>query len=197
MPRVVDHDARRRDIVEALLAIAARDGLHAATSRAIAAELGVATGALWHYFPNFDAVLSAAFGTVFARTNARIDEVTRGRSGLDAVRAMMREILPTGKETQDEAHLVVGFWGRVAVDPGIASHQIDYEVVWRARLDELLRQAIANGELVPGTDVQGIVDLLIVLSAGQQVSFVLGSALGAPEKQLPLVEVTFAPWLSR
>ena len=46
VPRVVDHDERRRQIAEALLAVAARDGHEAVSSRAVAKELGVATGSL-------------------------------------------------------------------------------------------------------------------------------------------------------
>ena len=178
MPRIVDHEVRRLDIVEALLTIGARDGLSAATSRAIAAELGVATGALWHYFPNFDAVLSAAFGIVFARTNKRIVKATEGRTGLVALRIMMNEILPTNKETQDEARLVVDFWGRVALDDTLAAHQLNHEIIWRAWLHDYLTQATNSGEIVPEADLEGVIDLLIVLSTGQQVAFVLAPFVG-------------------
>src|SRR5689334_14842717 len=112
LPKIVDHDQRRSEIVEAFLSVVARKGLPAATSRAIAAELGVGTGALWHYFDGFDAVTAAAYQRVFERTNIRIDGAATGLRGLAATEAVMREILPLGKETLDEAQVVVGFWGR-------------------------------------------------------------------------------------
>src|SRR3954469_19453044 len=101
LPKIVDHDQRRSEIVEAFLSVVASKGLPAATSRAIAGQLGVGTGALWHYFDGFDAVTAAAYQRVFERTNERIARATTGLSGLAALDTMMREILPLEKETLD------------------------------------------------------------------------------------------------
>jgi DNA-binding transcriptional regulator YbjK len=80
MPRVVDHDARRRDIAAALLAVAARDGHDGVNSRAVARELGVAVGSLWHYFDGFDDVIRAA-AEVTRRTEDRIRAATVACAG--------------------------------------------------------------------------------------------------------------------
>ena len=44
MPRTVDHDQRRSVILKAFVAVAAREGLHAVSLRAVAAEADELTG---------------------------------------------------------------------------------------------------------------------------------------------------------
>ncbi|GAA0484051.1 TetR family transcriptional regulator [Paractinoplanes deccanensis] len=194
MPKIVDHDQRRSDIVEAFLSVVARKGLPAATSRAIAAELGVGTGALWHYFDGFDAVTAAAYQRVFERTNERIAGASTGRRGLAALDAMMREILPLEKETLDEAQVVVGFWGRLAANDKLSAGEADVSELWGGRLRTHLHEAVEDGDLVRGTPVDGIVDLLLSLAIGQQVHAVMGTPLTAPARQLALIEHCLAPW---
>lgn len=196
MPKRVDHEARRREIVETLIRITARDGLQAATSRAIASELGVATGALWHYFPSFDAVLAAAFVAAFDATNARIEAATAHLAGLTALRATMNEILPTSKVTQDEARVVVNFWGRVAVDESLATPQAEFDELWRERLTGRMREAITAGELRADTPVDAVVDVLLSISMGQQVEWVTRASLSDERRQTALVETVLTPWLT-
>lgn len=195
MPKLVDHDARRRVIVEALLRIAERDGLEAATSRAIAAELGVATGSLWHYFPNFDAVLSGAYEVVLRRTNERIAERTSGRTGLAALRAMMVEILPLDDVTRTEARLVVSFWGRVAVVDSLSSAVSSADGEWRDAIADRLREAIAAREARADLPIESVIDLLMSITAGQQVQWVTHGSVIEPSRQLSLVEAALQPHL--
>ncbi len=81
------------------------------SSRAVAKELGVATGSLWHYFDGFDDVVRAAAAEVTRRTDERIAAATDGLRGLTRLRALMGEVLPVDERTRTEAHVVVGFWG--------------------------------------------------------------------------------------
>ncbi|NUP73233.1 MAG: TetR family transcriptional regulator, partial [Sinomonas sp.] len=61
MPKIVDHDQRRLELVDALWRIVAERGLDGATMREIAAEAGFANGALKPYFPTKDRLLDFAF----------------------------------------------------------------------------------------------------------------------------------------
>uniref|UniRef100_UPI003D7D465F TetR/AcrR family transcriptional regulator n=1 Tax=Kineococcus sp. SYSU DK001 TaxID=3383122 RepID=UPI003D7D465F len=133
MPKVVDHEQRRREIVRAYLRMAAQDGLTGITSRALAGRLGIAAGALWHYFPTMDAVLVAAYDQVFADTDARIDDATGDRTGLRAVDAVLRELLPLGTVTALEAQVVVSFWGLLPSRPDLAERHRVIDGSWRAR----------------------------------------------------------------
>ena len=49
MPKIVDHDERRRIIVEALWRVVARDGAHEVSVRHVAAEAGMPKSSIGHY----------------------------------------------------------------------------------------------------------------------------------------------------
>ncbi|MBB2940887.1 AcrR family transcriptional regulator [Actinoplanes lutulentus] len=193
MPKIVDHEARRNEIVEAFLAVVTRAGMPAATSRATAAELGVGTGALWHYFDGFDDVAAAAYQRISERTNARLAASTAGRRGLDAVHAMLREIYPLEKETVEEAYVVVGFWGRLAANERIGAGK-DVAGHWSVLVRDHLVEAVQDGELVPETPVDDVSDVLFAVGMGQQAFAVMRSPLSAPARQLSLIEHCLIPW---
>ena len=60
MPRLVDHQERRRSIIETTWRLIAGQGIENASMQDIARECGYAApGVLAHYFPNKDALLLA------------------------------------------------------------------------------------------------------------------------------------------
>ncbi len=192
MPRVVDHDERRRQIAEALLAVAARDGHEAVSSRAVAKELGVATGSLWHYFDGFDDVIRAAAAEITRRTDERIRSVTTGLRGLNRLDALMREVLPVEAETRTEAYVVVGFWGRLATlasSPDAGSPTL---ATWQDGISEAFDEAVADGELTDATPKQAVMSLLRSITYGQQVLEVT-EPRGA-EAHLAVLDSILSPW---
>jgi len=196
MPKIVDRDERRIEIARAYLAVVAEQGMHAASSRVVAARLNVATGSLWHYFTGFDEMVAEAFELVFERTDSRIRSSTRDRTGLAALFAAVAEILPLTKETGDEALVVSSFWGRVAAKPELAPHQIKAEEIWRAELARHTSDAVSEGTLRGDTPVVELTNALMVFCIGMQVEFVLHTDLAAPERQRALVEGQLRPWLA-
>ncbi|GAA4477915.1 TetR/AcrR family transcriptional regulator [Microbacterium panaciterrae] len=192
MPRVVDHDARRRDIAAALLTVAARDGHEGVNSRAVARELGVAVGSLWHYFDGFDDVIRAAAAEVTRRTESRIQAATEGLHGLARLHAIMREVLPVDATTRTEAHVVVGFWGRLASLASTEESGMPTLPPWRTALAEALDEAVAAGELRPETPRDGVLALLRAISYGQQIVEVTEPA--DPAAHLRVLAAILAPW---
>lgn len=192
MPRVVDHDERRRQIAEALLAVAARDGHEAVSSRAVARELGVATGSLWHYFDGFDDVIRAAAAEITRRTDERIRSVTTGLRGLTRLDALMREVLPVDAGTRTEAYVVVGFWGRLATlasSPDAGSPTL---ATWQDGISEAIDEAVIDGELSAATPKQAVMSLLRSITYGQQVLEVT-EPRGA-EAHLAVLDSILSPW---
>lgn len=193
---MVDRESRRAEIVTAYLRLVAREGVEHATSRAVAAELGISSGALWHYFADYDEVLFAAFRRIFDQTNERIAAGTDGRRGLGAVVAMLAEILPLSAVTHDEALVVVSFWGRVASRPDLAAFQSQAEQVWRERLLAHLERSRADGQLRAEAPLHLLADTLLVLCIGQQVEHVLRTEVSRPTRQWELIGGCLAPWLT-
>lgn len=59
MPRVVDHEVRRWEIVYALWMVIAEHGIEGVSLRHVAAEAGVSMGRIQHYFGTKDALVLA------------------------------------------------------------------------------------------------------------------------------------------
>ena len=57
LPKIVDHEVRRQELVEAAWRVINRIGLERTTIREIATESGCSTGALAHYFRTKDDIL--------------------------------------------------------------------------------------------------------------------------------------------
>src|SRR6478735_5866600 len=91
MPRIVDHEERRAEVAAAVWRIVSRDGLEAATVRRVAAETGMSTSVVSHYFAGKDDLLRLAFRIVVdrGRERASADSAHGGRA-----RALLVTALP-------------------------------------------------------------------------------------------------------
>lgn len=56
MPKIVDHEKYRKELLWKSFELFAQRGYASVTMREIAKELGVSTGTLYHYFPNKEAL---------------------------------------------------------------------------------------------------------------------------------------------
>ncbi len=72
MPKVVDHDARRAEVLDQAYRLMADEGYGAATMRRIARAAGVSTGTLYHYFPDKPAILDGMFERLIGQDQARV-----------------------------------------------------------------------------------------------------------------------------
>ncbi|WP_432877565.1 TetR/AcrR family transcriptional regulator [Kribbella sp. CA-245084] len=194
MPKLVDHEQRRAEIVDATLRLVARDGLGGATMRAIAKELGVANGAVGHYFTNQDALLAATYEEVFARTNARAAERAAGRRGLDALLATLRDLLPMEAMTVDEARIVVCFWGRITTDERLRTLLPKEHEAWTRSVQEMLEQAIEDGDLRAEAKPAPLAELLVTTVHAMQVRVVTLPDRTPPSMQRLLVEQILEAW---
>ena len=52
MPKIVDHDKRRLEILNSAFSLFASSGYHGVSVRQIAKSIGMTTGMLYHYFPS-------------------------------------------------------------------------------------------------------------------------------------------------
>src|SRR3954453_11771564 len=144
-------------------------GADAATMREIAKAAGYANGALAYYFANKEALVEAAFGYVFDRTNDRIQAAFEGRRGVAALRAFLVEVLPTTELTRLEARIVLPFWNRTAADPRPARLNDTATRQWRHELGELLAQGREDGDVTPGAPDDVLVEQLLAAALGLKI----------------------------
>jgi AcrR family transcriptional regulator len=176
VPKIVDHDERRLELVDATWRIIARNGLEGATMREIAMEAGFANGALKPYFPTKDTLLEFAFSHVFNRTNRRIAEVTAGRTGLAALRAFCLEVLPLDEERINEARIVIPFWQKAVNDPQKALIHQQSMNEWLAAIRRCLKEARDAGGISTAVDDDALAGQLLNMLLGAQIEAALAPA---------------------
>ncbi|MEV8099590.1 TetR/AcrR family transcriptional regulator [Kitasatospora sp. NPDC085879] len=186
-----DHDARRRDVSEAVWRVLADRGFGGLTLRAVAAEMGASTGLLTHYFPNKRALVAHALEVLDRRAAARprpAAESAAPAGGLAMLRAVLLDILPLDAESAADNRIWVGSWDAALVDGGLSAEHAGRYRRSRERMAELAAEAQRLGELPSGRPAEEI-------AAGAQ-AFVLGlvvQALFAPgefpaERQIALLD---------
>lgn len=185
MPKIVDYAERRKEIAAATWRVVAGRGITGATMRDIAAEAGFSNGALKPYFSTKHDLLRATFEYVFSRTNDRVREVTRHRTGLEAVLAFGREVLPLDADRRDEARAVIAFWQEAALDPVLAGTHTDSMRVWRGWLADWIGEAREAGRVRPSLRVPVAVEVLLAFLIGTQITTTIDHA----EQQAELMEV--------
>lgn len=176
MPKIVDHDERRLELVDATWRIIARRGLEGATMREIAMEAGFANGALKPYFPTKDTLLEFAFSHVFNRTNQRIAEAILGQTGLAALRAFCLEVLPLDQERINEARIVIPFWQKAVNDPQKARIYQQSMAEWLTTIRRYLQEARDAGDVSTAVDDTSLAGQLLNMLLGAQIEAALAPA---------------------
>ncbi|MGI5131326.1 TetR/AcrR family transcriptional regulator [Pseudonocardia sp. CA-107938] len=139
MPRLVDHDQRRRELAAAAAAVIARAGLSGATMREVAEEAGCTTGMVTHYFDDKQQVLLAALDAVTRAVAARIRAHVRTARG-PLLPAVLAESLPLDEVRRIEWGVWIAFWGAAAVDEALRVAHVERYRRWRNTLADLLER---------------------------------------------------------
>ncbi len=153
MPKIVNHDDRRRDIVKAASRIIGSGGLEKATVREIAKEAGYSSGTLAHYFTNLEDILASCLVMAHRGVRARTDVKVEGMRGLEALRVLLIEALPIDDERLLEAKIEVCFWGAAVGNDLLRSLQNEEVDVFQCRMRRHLAQAQEDGELRTAVDL--------------------------------------------
>jgi AcrR family transcriptional regulator len=188
MPKIVDWDARRDEILSATWRVIARDGIAKATIREIAREAGCSRGILAHYFDDKADILGSALVMSHRRVAARMDARAAGLAGLDALRVIMLEALPLDAPRDLEAQIEISFWGRALGTAELRDLQhTEFERLC-ARLRRHLSEARDRGELAHGVDLDLATHQLVVLIDGISAERVLYPGRVAPTRQVEMLD---------
>jgi AcrR family transcriptional regulator len=174
----VDHDARRREIADAVLRLAATEGLESVSLRHVAAEARISMGLVQHYFRSKDEMLAFAFEHQSRRHEQRIVEKLKaaGRPPTvrDIVRTVMVEILPTDEQSRASWLAGIAFFNRAMSDERMAAVVAAGGPAVIELFAERLAAARDAGDLAPGADPRQEAVILWSLVDSQATAIVLG-----------------------
>lgn len=114
MPKIVDHDERRRIIVEALWRVVARDGAHEVSVRHVAAEAGMPKSSIGHYVGTMPQLLGLAVDQLVQENTDFI--VSLDLLDLDADK--VAEVLCTLVPVSERRRHMSGVWMLLAAQAG-------------------------------------------------------------------------------
>lgn len=166
MPKKVNVDERRADLLVAVWNVIARVGLDKATVRTIARETGKSAGTLAHYFTDKDDVLVSALQLTHERISARWEEKLDGLTGMKALRELVLDNLPLDDDRDLETRLALAYWSRVVTRESSVSSQ------WRKgpklidRLITLVHEAQQLKEIRSDDSAENIAERLHALIDG-------------------------------
>lgn len=188
MPKIVDWEARKGEILEATWRVIARDGLSRTTVRAIAREADCSLGILSHYFDDKMDILASALLLSHQRVRERTEKKVVGLSGTSALRIAMLEALPLDAERELEARIEVSFWGRILSDARLSElGQLEVNLLG-SRLRGHLNEARDAGELREDLDLDLATQELLVLIDGVSVERTHFPASVPPKRQIEMLE---------
>ncbi|HEX6870417.1 MAG TPA: TetR family transcriptional regulator C-terminal domain-containing protein [Micromonosporaceae bacterium] len=125
MPKRVDRNERRALIADALMRVAAARGLDEASLRHVAAEAGVSSGMVQHYFSTKDEMMRFALEVVrdhaserLAVAAAALDQPPTPRT---LVRTLLVHLLPLDEPQRADGRVALAFLAYAAVRPDLAA----------------------------------------------------------------------------
>ena len=114
MPKIVDHDERRRVIVEALWRVVARDGAHEISVRHVAAEAGMPKSSIGHYVGTMPQLMGLAVDQLVQENTDYL--LSLDLFSLDA--DMATEVLYTLVPVSERRRHMSGVWLLLAAQAG-------------------------------------------------------------------------------
>ncbi|WP_431968602.1 TetR/AcrR family transcriptional regulator [Nocardia sp. bgisy134] len=147
MPRLVDHEQRRREITDAARRVIARGGLESATFQSVAAEAGISVRLVQYYFGTKKDFLRATHLAVsadasvrFAQRFAALGEAAEPR---DVIYAMLEELLPMNEARRQDTVVLGAFQAASLAGSGLSMDETLGGTRWlvTAVADQLRRAA--------------------------------------------------------
>jgi AcrR family transcriptional regulator len=182
MPRYVDHDDRRAEILRATLEVLAEKGARGLTFRAVAARMGGSSTLVTHYFASRQALLDN-LAEVVADWPAEVAELETGVDDpAERLRLFLRWLVPSSEEGMIAERGRINMIGEQ--DARVRTqHLFD---TWDRHVRDHLRRHVEA--LVPRRQVDATVDLLRSITNGITLSAVEHPAEWPQQRQFAVVE---------
>jgi len=152
MPKIIDYDARRREIAAKAIPVLVRDGIQEANLGKVADCCGVGRTTLYQYFRNISELIEFTLGEIFSRLDAEAASL-RGDRSMDALSRLLRFMQYLERvaiEDKGRMVLVLDFLLHPHREQSGISFDVQEHVrILRGELELILADAVASGALRP------------------------------------------------
>jgi len=188
VPKIVDHDARRRDFVKAAYEMIKEHGLANTNLRAVARRAGFTTGALVHYFGDKDELIRLALDYSGEDVRDRMQIAHCEQTGRAALREILIEALPLDKRRSANWRIWLALWYHSETNADMRAEEKRRYREWTGRLERALKESVADGELPKSTDVRVEVQSLIAFIDGLGVQHLMSSRGMSAKRLMTLLD---------
>ena len=168
MPKQVDHRERRETIARALWRVVEQRGIAHASVREVAQEAGISHGAVQHYFATREEMLVFAMDFASEQTSLRVaaslGELGNPPHPRDVLRVMLTEMLPLRPDARVTSRMSTAYVLEALHNTNIHTRARDGLRQGRDLVEQLVRQAIADGQISPDHDPATETNLLLALT---------------------------------
>ncbi|MEU8317899.1 TetR family transcriptional regulator C-terminal domain-containing protein [Nonomuraea sp. NPDC048881] len=185
MPKVVDPEARRDEVADAVFRVVRRAGFEQASLRNVAEEAGLAIGSVRHYFAGHTELMTFAMRASIERISARLEErvgpllaARNGEERAELVEQMLSELLPLDEPRLEEAAVWLAFTTAARTRPELRPQAREAYDGMRRLVGRIIEGIAAHGRL--DADVEVETERLCALIDGLTVEGVLH-----PERMTP------------
>ena len=177
MPRFVDHEQRKSEIIDAVIAALGEGGFKTFTMRSIAKRMGGSSTLITHYFPTRDALLDE----LLQRALVEAEDERQRLLQIDDPRARLHEVLtyflPDDEETLAQERMRVALTAHKEAEPAVKDFFAKLEPGMRGLMRVTLEEFVEPEEL------DGMVDLLRAWTTGVAISAVEHPEIWTPTRQ--------------
>lgn len=167
MPKIVDHDARRREISQALWRVLNRDGMRGVTVRSVAAEAGMSKATLGYYFTSQAELLIFALSESKDASAQRITKAER-KTREDFVDALC-ETVPTTPKRRRQAEIWMAVVAEAQSDDKLRATLADLDAEVRVNLLDIVNEMRERKLIHKSRDLEVEATLLHALLDGLTV----------------------------
>ena len=153
MPKIVDHDERRKVIVEALWRVIARDGAHEVSVRHVAAEAGMPKSSIGHYVGTMPQLLGLAVDELLQSNTDYLMSLDVLDLDVDKATEVLYTLVPVSERRRHMSGVWLLLVSQAGADSEIADvlHRLNISV--SEGLHDVLVGMRQQGLVDPGRDI--------------------------------------------
>lgn len=185
MPKIVDHKQRRDEICDAVLALVAKGGTRAVTTRSAAEHAGWSTGTVNHYFKNRDGLMLGAFRRAAYLQGKELKRLAQDTKlpPMGKLHGTVEATLPLDERRVALTRIFLDYYAETNAVEKTHDEVVQYLRNWRTWVTEIIDECKADGSLVSARPSETLATELVALTDGLSMH-----ALMDPDVLAPLLE---------
>jgi AcrR family transcriptional regulator len=185
MPRIVDHDERRREICDVLLDIVAEVGIAGATIRAVADRSGWSTGVIGHYFRDRQDLLLGGMRRAAEIVAEYATGVLSNMGGLHAIELLLENLMPIDRRRLALNRIFLFFYAEALRDDELRLEIESYLLDWRKAVARAIHRAQDSGDLPKHLEPKQVAQDLVGMADGLSVHAMFDPDIMARVRERP------------